>query len=857
MHVLAHYLDIEWESEDVARRVTTSTYPIEIEAAPEGTLHVEASIFRDFAPWLGLRLSGPLALVVPTTISAQGDRIPWRSVTDEHGGIWWIPSTGWNAQGSRHMSEMHRSFGSFAVELGPYRRLMIDAVALELDRAHAQEYLDDFEDELIWLAVGRPTGATGQAGSNHGRSLVDALEEFTQAAGRVLHNPTCDIREVIELAPLARLRPNAETFRATMRRPGARQYPGRVAQKSPDIPENRYVRGMVAHCRRLAGAVARSSDRHQVQLAARAAREIARAAKLTATEEIEIDPIVFENQLANIRRHMDAIGGWKGDVASTVPANRQYRFTVGGEYWGGKGELLYRNVDVLARNDDGFAVSVLKLPGTLHELIAAAFRVDRAIQLDVVGQASVGTFHTHKGKRGRRATFDRVDRISARSLTLEKREALRVHYERSGWRRPISSKERTEYRSEARTAQSRAARFLERSDRGTEVHSRLRTVEAVLGRQGADWAGLGVGSSSTFPSSMRFIQNPTYAAVLAAFHRVVELERQAGIGADTLDRLGRINTLHASALYERWCMVKIVAVLIEDFGFEAQGDWVDQLVTSACGPDRPGMSRCSLEFRRSRPAMTARFDVEPVLANNRRPDFRLRFYIDGAASAGEAEQERARSLAHHLPRRRAGLVMDAKFRTRWRRQELADMLDLLVETKQYGQDGDRVFILQPARDAVDHRTSPLGWGQDCDYGQASPTGHAHGSIQVAAEPGPGSPSLGNLRRLIALELQDVFPEPGAEELEGVAGRVEACRSTDTFCISCGKAHEPADVTPGWTEAKNRKWYYQCGGCGGATMETHCYGCGEALYKNGLHMTYHLTVADQISNVVCPRCGSGF
>lgn len=857
MDVLAHYLDIEWESEDVARRVTVSTYPIEIETAPDGTLHVEVSIFRDFAPWLGLQLSGSLARIAPATVNAQDDRVPWRNVVDEHGGVWWIPSTGWNRQNGRHMSEMHRSFGSFAVELGPSYNLMIDAVALELNRAHAQEYLDDFKDELIWLAVGQRTGAAGQVGSDYSRDLVDALEDFTQAAGRVLAHPARDIREVIEPAPSARLRPNAVTFRAAMRRPGARLYPGRIAQESPDVPENRYVKGMVEHCLRLAGSVGRSSGRHQGHLAARAARENARAEQLLATDEIEIDPVVFDNQLADIRQHMDAIGNWKSDTASSAPAARQYQFTVGGEYKGGKGELLYRNADSQARRDDGFAVSVLKLPHSLHDLVAGAFHVDRAIHLDVVGQASVGTFQTRAGKKGRRATFDRVDRVSARSPTLEKRQALRLHYERNGWRRPITSKERVEYRSEARTAQARAARFQEGSNVGADVHSRLQAVEAGLGRQNADWTGRKVGSSSMFPMGMRFVQNPTYAAALAAFHKVVDLERRTGIGTDALDRLGRINTLHASALYERWCLIKIIAVLAQDFDFAPQADWVERVVTSVCGPDQPGNKGFSLDFTRSHPTVTAQLDIEPVLANGRRPDFRLRFSVRKHTSAGQTGREQARSIFHDLTPQQTGLVMDAKFRTRWKRDELADMLKLLVETKRYGQDGDRVFILQPARDAVDHRTSPLGWGQDCDYGQASPTDHARGTIQLAADPVSGGSSLTNLRRLIALELQDVFPEPHAQELNGAAGPVEVCRSTDSFCISCGKAHEPGDVTPDRTEAGNRKWYFKCSDCGGATMETHCFGCGKTLYKNGLQMTYHLTVADQISNVVCQGCGSGF
>lgn len=854
MDVLAHYLDIEWESEDVARRVTASTYPIEIETAPDGTLHVEVSIFRDFAPWLGLRLSGDLAWIAPATVNAQNDRVLWRKVLDEHGEAWWIPSTGWNKQNGRHMSEMHRSFGSFAVDLGHRRNLMVDAVALELDRAHAQEYLDDFEDELIWLAVGQPTGAAGQVGSDYSRDLVNALEEFTQAARRVLNHPAREIREVVELAPSARMRPNAETFRAAMRRPGDRLYPGRVAKESPDTPENRYIRGMVEHCRRLAGSVARSSGRHQGDLAARAARENARAAQLLAIEEIEIDPVVFDNQISDIRQHLDAISDWEGDLMPHSPP-REYRFTVRGESTFQKGELVYRNAETRGRDDD-FAVSVLKLPDGLRELVAAAFYVDRTIEYSLVGQASISTFTT-RTKPGRRATFDRVDRASASSPTLERRQELRSRYERNGWRRPITSKERVEYRSEARTAQARAARFQEGSDFGTDIHSRLQAVEVGLSRQNADWVILKVESSSTFPMGMRFLQNPTYAAALAAFHRVLELERRTGIGADALERLGRINTLHASALYERWCLIKIIAVLVQEFDFVPQPDWVERVVTSVCGPDGPDGKSFSIDFTRSNPAVRARLDVEPVLANGRRPDFRLRFSVSRSASPGQPRRERARSFLQDLTPQRAGLVMDAKFRTRWRRNDLADMLNLLVETKKYGQDGDRVFIVQPARNAVDHRTSPLVWGRDCDYGQASPTDHTCGSIQLAADPVSSGSSMTNLRRLIALELQDAFPEPHAQELNGPAGRVEVCRSTDSFCISCGKAHEPTDVTPDRTGAGNRKWYFKCSDCGGATMETRCFGCGRALYKNGLQMTYHLTVADQISNVVCQGCRSGF
>jgi len=201
--------------------------------------------------------------------------------------------------------------------------------------------------------------------------------------------------------------------------------------------------------------------------------------------------------------------------------------------------------------------------------------------------------------------------------------------------------------------------------------------------------------------------------------------------------------------------------------------------------------------------------------------------------------------------------MDAKFRTKWQHDELREMLTLLVETKKYGHDGCRVFILQPARGAIRDSTSPLGWGRDCDYGHRHPTRHAHGSIHLAADLARGGASVTNLRRLIAMELQDVFPEPEAETIRGPKGDVEVCTATSSFCISCGTTHDVKDVKPDRTMRANRKWYFGCSECGAGTMHTRCFGCGTAIHKNGLQMTYHLTVADQISNVVCQQCGRGF
>lgn len=871
MGVSAHYLDIDWDSPGIARRIEVSTYPIEIDTANDGTMHAEVSIFRNFAPWVGLQLSGQLANVEPATVDADGERHPWLPVLDEHGAVWWIPATGWSKPSSRHLSEMHRSFGTFSVELGPSRNLVIDAVANELDRAHAQEYLDDFQDELVWLAIGKPTGALGEAGSDYSRDLVDALREFAYAAGRILEHPALEIREVTALVHQSRLRPNAETFRAVLRRPGAHLYPGRSAQESADVPENRYLRGLVQHCRRVAQSIARSSSRHHGHLAARSAREKARAADLLATARIEVDQEIFDNQLADIRRHMDAIANWADGSVLSRSTEREYRFSVGKKYEGKGGGLFYRNLDGDSPNGAGehFQVSVVQFPEGLHELVREAQRIDKDLTLVLVGKASVRPFTTANGKAGRRATFTNVSAVQPRSPVLERRVATRLRYEREGWHRAISSKERQEYSSEANTALIRASQFDVRAQEGAIASAALDAIESALGHQDASWDRLGVSVSSSFPMGMRFVQNPIYAGALAAFHKVMVLEQSTGIGEDTLEKLGRINVLHASALYERWCLIKIAAVLMQDFSFVPQPDWVEHVVTFSTQACQPRATGFTIEFTRQHPSMAAQLDVEPVLANGRRPDFRLRFKVSTSAGNLKAKDDLAwdyrPSIFGNFVGQHSGLVMDAKFRTRWKHGELADMLTLLVDAKDYGQDGDRVFILHPVKGAVDHRTSPLVWSRDCDYGQDHPTGHAHGSIQLGADPVSAGASTINLRRLIALELQGVFPEPefvrinaeGAGQGNQWDEKPDVCRYNASLCIACGKAHDITDVTQGRTERGNAKWFYRCSDCGTTSMRTPCFGCGTELHKNGLQLTYHLTIADHVANVVCPDCGANF
>src|SRR3546814_14945245 len=99
---------------------------------------------------------------------------------------------------------------------------------------------------------------------------------------------------------------------------------------------------------------------------------------------------------------------------------------------------------------------------------------------------------------------------------------------------------------------------------------------------------------------MRFVQNPIYAGTLASFQMGVVRELTTCIGGDTLEKLGRINSLQASSLYERWCLIKIIAVLMQDFGFTAQSDWVEHVVAFSAQSREPRDNSFTIKFTRDR-----------------------------------------------------------------------------------------------------------------------------------------------------------------------------------------------------------------------------------------------------------------
>ena len=814
----ARYLSLEWLERGRARSVEVSPEPLDVDLGLDGVYWVETQIFHDFHPWLGLRLSGRLSGCTPAFVDAQAQERPMLAVDDGVSGVWWVQDDGWDAVQHRHLSELHRTMGRFEVRIDD-QRLLIENTATGLGQAQLDEYLQDFKRDLIWLVLNSGTATASRAGTFFGDELPAALSDFASAAARVGSHPGRVLREISAETRRSRLRPNAASFRQHARQPASPRLVGRASEETADSADNCYLRHMVQVCDRLALTANLAARQQATRFADRARFEDQRSVEYGATSTRQVSPEMFDRQLAEVTEKLDRLARWSdAESEGRDGAVQDYRLEINGRYAGRHDEFFYRKPEGRSDYDKekDIRYNVVRLPKQLGDYVFAAQSFCKAFTL--TGEPVISIEKNSKGQRYRQVVFPNVVAVKPDRTAIDVKERTRERLERNGWRYELSRAERQDMRRESRTAASRAETYRKVAHRADAAASRLAACQAALRQQDAHWQSLGVLPRSTFPMGMRYVLSPDYAAVLKTFARVQALAERAGVGGESLDGLDRIGILHASAVYERWCLVKIIGVLIEDFGFQ---DLVIRAVTG-----RPDSA--SLQFQKKDIRVSATLEIQPVLENGRRPDFRLRFEADSKDVGA--------------------IVMDAKFRTRWRRGELADVLTTLVDGKGYGGENDRVFILQPQANSVSEPTSPLVWGQHCDYGQDSPVNHSKGSIQLSAGT-EGGGTQHNLRRLIAMGLQAAFAEP-------------LCTPDDQWtsascCVRCGARHEPGDVRQKTTRRGRDYWSLHCSQCGMAGIRTHCYQCEQTLFKNGTDLTYHRTLADQITNVMCPSCGAYF
>lgn len=838
LQIEARYLMIDWQSEGVARDIKAAPQALEIERDANGDLSVETTVFNDFHPWLGMRLELASDDTVPVFVSASGEETPMLRIADQQsGGHWWLQHSGWDPLNKRHLSELHRSAGAYLIRLGELT-LRVENRLSGFGRADIQAYIDDFRGDLLWMIMNETAAATASGqGTGTGAELAAALKTLHAAASRVLASPAISIREGNALQSMAKLRPNIATFREYLRNPAARQLRGRVFNESADIPENRYLRHMLAVALKVAAAYVSAATLQADFLQRLSSQETERALRDNTIKSRTVDPGVFDHQTREITRRLEALGDFTGPSADEPGHTARFPIRLSKRY-SDKCAFFYERQDGQQTSVDAeIAYRVVMFPEDVFELILSAHHVCK--NLTLIGCARSSLKSASNGKQYRELKFISVHGISAQTHAFEKRAAKRKRLEANNWHVALSANELRELKREAAIADRRAKRSSEKKTAIASAALAIAQEADRLQKADAGLASLGISPSSTFPLGMRLVSNPDYAACVSALSKIRQLIDRGGLDLSRLDEINNIGILHASEIYEKWCLIKILMLLMHDFRFEPEPGWEEKLITSTLARSNNVTFECSRDDLKIKASLTCQAEM----LSGRRPDF----VLDITHTSDEQP-------ARYNPQkgRRIGLVMDAKFRSKWKKDELTHMLDELILIRGYDQalENAKVFIIQPCTLTVRPAKSPLEWGAHSDYSRAN--AHRQGWIQ-AGVPSSGAQSTQHLKRLLTLAFQSSFPAP-TQLSEDKDDTIWTSRS---FCIGCGERHDSQSIKAKHTKSGATRWLLDCRHCGVWTTRTHCYSCPTPLFKSGTVWTYHNTIADQVTNVICPSCGAYF
>lgn len=845
----ARYLNVEWLDHKTVTSFSCSLDSLEI-YEEEGTWKVDAHVFNGYFSRIGFRVLNQKLVHRPYFVVDQNSVEELLAVVDPSTKeTWWIQNSGWDPNKRRYNSELQRTVGTAKVYVQNFYITILNHSS-NFTIQELEAYLSDFKADL-WLIIFNPQGRVNgkiEKGvpSILGEDLVRLLHEFVGTAEKISANLAVELKEVVEKKPVRSVRPIVQTFVEVASRGYTKQLSSRAFVEMADTSDNRYVHHILSRLLFMVDQLARMAMTQKSYLKNIAKHNTSWCGELLSQKCKVINKEVFLSEIHKLDKEVEAV--CNSVYATEMESPHDFRRNPEGDYILLLGELYGRSknqffcTEFNNRNfkDTYKTYCVITLPEHLATQVAKLSSGNR------LPMKFKGNLSKRLDKNNNRVDFYRIEYKSVESVEFIEPTAADVmrkkipKLEASNWQVPLSFREREELKQEAKALAVRASLL---DTRASELDHMLKELDAVsrrLARVAAVFRHRKVGKSARFPNSMTFVRNPGYFSIKSSYEKIKNLSGVEDDIVNSMTVIDEIGLVNVSNLYEKWCLLQIIKVLRDGFGFQLEGDWQRYLVNGVLNQEH----NICLKFKGVSPGWTAQLVYEKVLANNRRPDFVLDLFLP----CYEQSELPNSTKWFHAGDRSVRIVMDAKFRERWWPGELTQLLTHLRVEKDYSeQEKNQVFILHPCSELGEQRTSPLTWGGSCDYGQRND--HKSGTIYLSPRHINGS-SLDNLHRLFGMLFQ------GASHF---LHDDEGWKWSDAQCIGCGRVVDSDKVQLKLTKTKasRDKWELNCHHCKLVSVRTNCFGCGRTLHKNGHYWTYHKTMAESLSNVVCPSCESFF
>jgi hypothetical protein len=860
--ITAKYLSIVWQDENIPKQIVESQWDVEFFQTSEFTFDMEITTFpkvQDGSFGLfSLNISPDLLDgSVPFFVVTDSEKNELKQIVDvTTQKKWWFAADYWNKKNKYWSSTLFRTSGFAELKVGRLTfNLKISASSFNYEQFLL--YIDGFKGDFLELML-NDSSYVKVAIRNPQEVFsaeIEEVEVFSNLLGKaekILQKPKIELKEHQLLKPRGKVVPVFKTYREIATKGLSKQHTSRGFFESLDVPENRYVHYVLNWAYNLLQSLLKASKNYEKRLAEEQVKNQLRLDGLINT--VQINEAAVNNEF---KRQLAKWGARKKTVVKYVNVAPNMNHM----------ELVFTVSDHFMHDPScgKLFVTVRKAPNTFlpweglegsETLIVSVARFTKLSEnlrkfdtVKVIGAINSVSLKFRTGRPYIGITIyelSGIELISSReSVQLQRKQNQIKAFEKNGWIKFLSAAERSEQDKERASILKKGSLIASQLDRFRKMVQFLEPKIPHFKRILLELRKNKISLSSHFPNSMTFIQNVNYQAIHSSFKKLKELSGVDESVFESIDKVSKLDVVNISLLYERWCLIQVARVLIEQFNYLPEQGWKERLITSVL----KNQYNISIELNNPQTSRKITLRYEYELKSKKRPDI----ILDMAATVKEFHGNEFSE--YRLDKR---LIIDAKFY-----EDVSDfggidnVINELYLKKDYGEGQKNfVYIAHPSPKGIINQRNPLSWAQESYLGEVSmfewdddqdfrtKNHHKYGAIKLS--PVDNLHYVDQLKRLIGM-----FIQYGAEQQEKAWTSYPKGVCT---CISCGSANiNTQQLKAG--KSGGIKFWLTCLDCQHFSVMSYCGSCGSRLIKNGAYWTYHSTDPFEPFNIKCPSCES--
>ena len=869
----AKYLSIKWADKESALSIKESKDSLPVEVLGNTKFSIEATTFSKLDSTqfgqLGFRVINENIKIPLYILKPNREKVYLKPVLDlATKKTWWVEGEIWSKSNKRWQSEIFRSAGVVYLSIGNYKcKIKIGSSSFSYEQF--SNYLKDFKNDLWYLALHETSYISAPVKEKSfdilDESSITYFNHFIEFADNILKKPKSELREIQELKNIKQVKPTPRTFMEIATRGYTKKLTSRSSKATYNVPENQYVLYVVNRIFKLLNNLGKVSNYITTSLQDKIKTQKERINSFSDTIKINRKAVVndYKELGSKIKEERDIIASTLKNQNKNYIQSNLYEKTYSLIELGNPPEKKTDNKLTF------FLQSGLKDLGE-NKWYLFKFKdewndiIKKGETYNISGKFTYKIVKYGHDKELHILDFNYIESLEVKNSIHEEKykklKQLGINLGKNNWKRKITPVEKKEQEEEKLSIKSLIDKASLESKNIKKLSIKLKPALNKLKVIRKNLTDLKIKADSLFPNSMSFIQNPNYQGVHKLYKEIQSLsgiDERVFKGLEDAEEIGILNI---SLIYERWCFLQIIKVLIDKFNFKPEKDWKNKLLNQIVNIEPNKVRNVELHFenKKTNRKIVLWYEKELPIDEGRIAPRRADFVIELKSNFNENEPSSKK------------LVLDAKFY-----ENINDMggiskvIDELYNLKNYSESSkNHVFILHPSLDSVPNIKTPQEWSENSYLGETQQfewdddfPNHRYGALLLSPIQNKGR-YLDSLQICIGMFLQYGIENNTLEETEynewtesnlRKASGFNPIPGEKQFCLLCGSDECSEKVSSTYY---GLKWETNCKKCRHKTYYNYCINkkCRNRLIKHGPYWTYHATQSMQPYNIKCPSCG---